>query len=300
MTEALHASGFEVHFLCKRPFLEILKSRPDIKKVWLLEDSLDPLLDSLKNEKFDYIIDLHNNIRSKKVKTSLSTKTYTLSKPRIDLFLMTQFGIRKKQQEHIVNRFLTVAKPLLKKEGNTQLSFSFCEETPSIKLPDEFISIAVGAAFYTKQIPNQILIDTINGIDFPVVLIGGQADVDKSKAIEQSCEKDLTNLTGQLSITDSAFVIKKSKVLITGDTGMMHLATALQKSVIAVFGSTHPFLGYTPFYGETNVPFEIIQNSDLGCRPCTKQGKDQCPKGHFKCMKDIEATEIIEKSKQFI
>lgn len=300
VTDALHKEDYEVHYVCKTAYAEILNHRPDISKVWELKDSMEELIQQLKNESFDHIVDLHNNLRSKHIKSALRVPAQTLDKSRIDLFLMTQLSIKKKQHPHIVERFLDVIDSLV--ESRTQSPLSFYKEVDydGLALPASFVCIAVGAAFYTKQIPETLLIKTINQLNLPVVLIGGPDDEQRAKKIQESCSGKLTNLVGQLSISESAEVIDQSEVLLTGDTGMMHLAAALQKSVVAVFGSTHPFLGYSPYYGDTSTKFEIVQNTNLNCRPCTKQGKDECPKGHFKCMTALKANDLIKKINQFI
>ena len=83
-------------------------------------------------------------------------------------------------------------------------------------------------------------------------------------------------------------------MLISGDTGMMHIGAALNVPMVNIFGSTHPILGYTPFYGTNTNKSTIIENTELSCRPCTKQGRDYCPKGHFKCMNAISVDQMLD------
>jgi len=296
VTKALHNLGSEVHYLCKDVFKEILESRPDVIKVWCIKSDVSEVISDLKNEQFDFIVDLHNNLRSKQIKSALRIKAFTLQKPRIKNLLLTQFGVNKLSGKHIVNRFLDVVKPLGITYENASLDYFFGPLDNLSSLPEKFVSIAVGAAYYTKQIPIDKLVQVIDGLDSEIVLIGGPDDVDLALAIQNKVSKKLINLVGKINISSSAKVIAQSDVLISGDTGMMHLAAALKKSVVAVFGSTHPVLGYTPFYGNAEIPFSIVQNESLKCRPCTKQGKNSCPKGHFKCMIDLDVQQIIDKT----
>ena len=93
----------------------------------------------------------------------------------------------------------------------------------------------------------------------------------------------------RLSILESAWILKLSNVVYSNDTGFMHIASALQKKVVSIFGSTHPSLGFFPY--KTN--FYVYQNTNLSCRPCTKIGLNRCPAGHFKCMNEIKFDHII-------
>jgi heptosyltransferase-2 len=79
----------------------------------------------------------------------------------------------------------------------------------------------------------------------------------------------------------------------------MHVAAALKKPVIAVWGSTTPSLGMVPYYGKNYLanrsnPYNNVQVHKLWCRPCTKIGRHKCPQGHFKCMKNISVNEIVQ------
>lgn len=287
-----------MHFLVKAAFRDLLEPNPQIKKVWSFSKDLSEVLPALKQEKFHTLIDLHNNLRSRKVKAALNAPSHTLAKDRLKLWLLTQAKLKMEPQAHIVNRFLKVVEPLgiAVPEPATEFYFSDASPSPLVEsLPEKFLCIAVGAAWATKEIPIAKLNETLEQLTYNnIVLIGGPADVERSELLEGGAT--LINLTGQLSIEDSARVIERSAVLLTGDTGMMHIAAALRVPVVAIFGSTHPVLGYTPHTPIGGVRnSQIIQQENLSCRPCTKQGKASCPKGHFKCMNDI-SVDIITKA----
>ena len=131
------------------------------------------------------------------------------------------------------------------------------------------------------------------------MLLGGKDDVSKAKELLDHRPQGIINLCDNLNIQASAEVIKNSILLLSGDTGLMHIAATLDTKVVAVYGSTHPILGYTPYYNGNNKSI-IIENNQLNCRPCTKQGRDTCPKGHFKCMKDLDSSVLIDKISSFI
>ena len=101
-------------------------------------------------------------------------------------------------------------------------------------------------------------------------------------------------------ITTAATIWAVAALVIAHDTGLMHIAAAFKKQVIAVWGSTTPSFGMVPYYGEKFLlsnapPSDDIQVHKLWCRPCTKMGKHYCPQGHFRCMKDISITDIVKR-----
>ena len=307
--KALSDAGYLVHYLTKASFAEILTHNVYVDKVWKLERELSTLLPSLREEAYNVVIDLHNNLRSSQVKSALSCQAHTLQKNRIPLWILTQTPFKNHMEKHIVTRFLDVLKPLGIIISNPETSYalpkSLSQNEKLISLPKNYLAIAVGAAWKTKTIPSDKILSIIEKSGFSdIVLIGGPDEMEKASEVMVRSKRPVINLVGHLSINESAFVINGSSVLLTGDTGMMHIAAALGVPTVAVFASTHPALGYTPFYSETRASagptHYLIQNENLRCRPCTKQGKAHCPKGHFRCMLDLDNSEIVEKINSFI
>jgi heptosyltransferase-2 len=109
------------------------------------------------------------------------------------------------------------------------------------------------------------------------------------------------NACGKFSLNESADLVRKSKLVIAHDTGLMHIAAAFKKPVISIWGSTTPSFGMVPYYGknflsaQNKSPYDNVQVHKLWCRPCTKFGRHKCPQGHFKCMKNISINEIVLK-----
>ena len=148
-------------------------------------------------------------------------------------------------------------------------------------------------------------IELCDKINKPIILVGGKNEYKDSVEIENFFNSDLDtnntisdilnkktlihNLCGKLSIMESAWFLKLANVVYSNDTGFMHIAAALKKKVVSIFGSTHPSLGFYPY--RTN--FFVYQNTRLSCRPCTKIGHSDCPAGHFKCMNELKFDDII-------
>jgi heptosyltransferase-2 len=137
----------------------------------------------------------------------------------------------------------------------------------------------------------------LSNIDYPVVLIGGKPDYEFGETIREKHLKHVFNTCGKFSINQSASVIKQSKVVVSPDTGMMHLAAALKKPLISIWGNTIPEFGMYPYY--PNPLSAIFEVKGLSCRPCSKLGYKKCPKNHFRCIEDINYQEVVAKIEGF-
>jgi len=297
VVRALALAGHELHYLCKKALVSLVENNPHIKKSWGFDNNWTTLVELLKAEKYDVILDLHNNIRSLKLRKALGLSALVFKKNRVNDVLITRFKFARKQRQHIVNRFMDTASTLIEDSFDIKTEFYFPKgkSYDDLELPDgNYICIAVSTAHHTKNIPSPSLKALIKNLDSNIILLGGPGDREIAKAIHHGGPNSkIIDYAGKLSIDESAYVISKSKLLLTGDTGLMHIAAALGVSVAVVFGSTHPILGYTPFYGSNHIKHAFIQNDELTCRPCTRQGRESCPKGHFKCMKGISVDKIV-------
>ncbi|RYZ44367.1 MAG: glycosyl transferase, partial [Chitinophagaceae bacterium] len=131
-----------------------------------------------------------------------------------------------------------------------------------------------------------------------IILLGAKEERAEGDAIASVDPIKIYNACGKFSLHESADLVRQSKVVIAHDTGLMHIAAALRKQVIAIWGSTTPSFGMVPYYGKNFLqrvppPSDDVQVHKLWCRPCTKIGRNKCPQGHFKCMKNISIDEIV-------
>ena len=178
----------------------------------------------------------------------------------------------------------------------------FIPETAIVKNEDiptshlhGYIAIVIGAALATKQLPVHKLRELCIAIDHPLILLGGKEDFEAGAAIAAVDPIKIYNACGKFGLDESADLLRRSKIVISHDTGLMHIAAALQKPLITVWGNTVPAFGMYPYYGERSVVrFDTIEVKNLWCRPCSKIGYKKCPKGHFKCMELIAVNEIVK------
>ncbi len=291
-------SSCELHYLTKVHFQQILEANPAISKIYAIEKDVKEVIPALKAEKYDVIIDLHNNIRSRQISAALKTKTYRYDKQRIKRFLLTQFKINL-LNNHVVDRYFTAVTPLQVINDGKGLDY-FIPEKDNVTMQQMpfthlagYCVIVVGAKHFTKQIPMVKLEELCSKIKIPILLMGGPDDVYMGLQLENMDPFKISSACGRYNINQAAAVIKRAKYVITPDTGMMHIAAAFNKRIISIWGGTEKRLGFTP-YLMNNTTSVIIENNQLSCRPCHKHGLDKCPKGHFKCMMDLDMQKVVD------
>tara|TARA_B100000683_G_scaffold268776_1_gene304558 strand:- start:20031 stop:20981 length:951 start_codon:yes stop_codon:yes gene_type:complete len=278
----------EVHFITKNLYKTIVNNNPHIDKVYSINSSTNEVLNGLKNEKYDYLIDLHNNIRSFQLRT-VADNYLSYNKQNFKKFLLVKFGIDMLNNKHTVDRYYDTVSSLGIKPDGVGLDF-FLDEKDIVDIGiynSEYISFAIGGTHFTKILPIGKIIEICNHQDKQVILVGGKEDFDRGERIAAQCD-NVINTCGDFTLNQAAYIVKNSNFLITHDTGMMHIAAAFKMKIISVFGGTHPQLGFTPYLPNPNN--KIIQIENLNCRPCHRYGKSKCPKNHFKCMKDIDVS----------
>jgi ADP-heptose:LPS heptosyltransferase len=284
----------EIHFITKDIYQSILADNPHIDKLILFKDDINEVVESMKTEQYDFVVDLHHNLRSLRLKKNLKRPSSSFPKVNVQKFLLTNFKIDRMPEAHIVDRYFKAAQQIgVFNDGNGLDYFIPENDRLDIKaydIPEEYVAFAIGAQYATKRLPNEKIIEIIKGIKMPVVLLGGPSDEDNARFIQSKC--DVIDLVGKININQSASVIQRAKKVISHDTGMMHIAVALKKQVISIWGNTTPNLGMYPYYPENRELF-TIHEVDLKCRPCSKIGYQKCPKKHFNCMEQQDVEKII-------
>jgi ADP-heptose:LPS heptosyltransferase len=294
----------EVHFITKKQFVNILESNPYISKVHSIEKNISEISMELKKEKFDFIVDLHHNLRSTQLKYLLGKRSKAFRKLNFEKWLAVNFGIQKFPKTHIVDRYFETVESLgVINDGKGLDYFIPANDEVDIKtLPIAFqngyIGFVIGAKHFTKQLPNEKIASIIQKINQPIILLGGKEDTIKANqvisALPPPSSKQLFNACGKYNLNQSASLVKQARKIITHDTGLMHIAAALKKEIVSVWGNTIPEFGMSPYYGELLIASHISQVQNLSCRPCSKLGHIKCPKGHFMCMNQIKMDEIVK------
>lgn len=288
----------EIHFLTKQAFRGLVDPNPYIDKVMVLGPSWELMIHQLRDEGYDHIIDLHHNLRSLRVKRALHPAPSTsFNKLNFKKWLLTAFKINLLPREHIVDRYLRAVQAFGVTNDGGGLDY-FIPEHEKLQIEDlptshqmGYIGVVIGAALETKQLPKHKLMQLCSAIEYPVVLLGGPEDKAAGEEIAALDNIKIYNACGKFTLHESAGLVKHAKLIISHDTGLMHIASAFQKTILSVWGNTVPQFGMAAYFGAkegTDTRFEV---RGLWCRPCSKIGFHRCPLGHFKCMErqDVKA-----------
>lgn len=296
----------EVHFVTKEAHRDLLENNPHVDHLHLLNGRLKDLIGELRAEGFDYIIDLHHNIRSAMIKFWLRKPSGSFLKLNIEKWLLTRFKVNRLPSKHIVARYFKAATLAGASDDGLGLEFFLPDDAmvPGSELPPFFgagyVAFVIGGKHATKRLPNEKIVSICNKLSGQVLLIGGEEDADNGRMIARSCGGHVVNGCGRFTLHQSAYLVKQSKLVISHDTGMMHIAAAFNKYLISVWGNTVPAFGmvpYMPKYSERSI---IVEVEGLACRPCTKIGYDKCPKQHFDCMMKINEDKIVDSAHRIL
>lgn len=291
----------EIDYIVRKEYSDLLKLNPHLNKVFQFSRNEKDILTTLaeiKKTNYDLIIDLQNNLRSKKIISNNNPKVVRFSKNSWQKFLLVNFKINKlKNEPQIPVRYArTISGFQLDKNGLDL----FTDRTTDNRIlgKENLIGFCPGAHHYTKRWFKEYFIELGNKltkIGYTIVLFGGKTDkglcAEISKEISGSI--DVSNID---DILQTAADMKLCKAVVSNDSGLMHTAAAVGTKVVAIFGSTVKEFGFTPY----NCKNLILENKSLNCRPCTHIGRSSCPKKHFNCMKLIKPEFVFEQLKSFL
>ena len=287
----------EIHFLTKTNFVSLVENNPYVSKIYSIKDKVAEVAEALKKENYGFVIDLHKNLRSAQAKRAAGSKAFSFNKLNIEKWLLVNLKINKLPNIHIIDRYFETVKTLGVVNDNAGLDY-FIPEKDNVDInaafnlnANNYYALVVGGSYYTKQIPINKLQEICSLSDKPIIVLGGKEDVATGLQLEKEFTGKVFSPCGKLNINQSASIIQHADKVITSDTGLMHIASAFKKDIFSLWGNTVPEFGMYPYLPGKNS--KILEVKNLSCRPCSKLGYSKCPKGHFKCMQDINVTEIF-------
>lgn len=288
--------GAEIHFLTKPAFKYIYDGNPYLDKLLLLKDTLNETIKEIKAERYDHIIDLHSNLRTAiiKLKTGIPASTY--NKQTIKKWLSLKLRMQLIPPVHLVDRYMKAVEFLGVKNDGLPINYFLKKEYDIATLlpaahQNNYIAFIIGAAHFTKRMPNEKVVTICKELNYPIVLLGGNDVRENGEFIANALGEKIYNACGSTALDESVFIVSKAAYVIGFDTGLTHIAEAFDKPIASIWGSTVPeLLGVQPY----QLSRSLVAGVQLSCRPCSKFGLPKCPKGHFKCMYDINEKEIVD------
>ncbi|MDB4584188.1 glycosyltransferase family 9 protein [Draconibacterium sp.] len=288
----------EVHFITKQKYMCILEANPYIDKVHIFKENLHGIFHELRREKFDYIIDLHHNFRSGRIKRRIKAPAYSVDKLNLRKMLLVQFKINRLPNVHIVDRYLETLSSFNIKNDGQGLDY-FIPENDIFKkedLPPTFqngyVAFVIAATYKTKKLPVEKVSEICKKLKYPVILLGGKDEFDEGEKVLSQSKGNVLNYAGKITLNQSASLVQGANVVLSNDTGLMHMAAAFKKKILSIWGNTIPDFGMYPYQPDPVSHCLEVQN--LSCRPCSKLGKHKCPKKHFKCMNEMNTDNAVQ------
>lgn len=295
-----------IHFLTKQKFKAVSIANPYIDHFHYFDGDFTAMRRALQAERFDYVIDLHKNLRTFRLRLYLRCKWLSYRKLSVQKFLLTKLHWDIMPREHITTRSLNTLLPLGIKDDGLGLDYFIpSDETLDLnRLPashqNGFGVIVIGASYFTKRLPVQKIVELVKRLNQPILLLGGPEDSAAGDEIVQlSNTKNVLNTCGRYKLNESADLVRHAAWVVSHDTGLQYIACAFQKRVLAVWGGTSPKLAVEPYYGSRQpANYRNFIVPDLPCQPCSNFGLKSCPKKHFNCMnlQDVDAIvrEVID------
>lgn len=296
LADQIHG-GAEIHYLTKRIFAPIILSSPRVSKVYAIDKSTNEVVADLKEEAYDYIIDLHRNLRSSRVKIALKTLSFTFKKYNFEKWLLVNFGIDRMPDMHIVDRYMETLKAFGVKDDGKGLDYFIpdADKVPEDNIPashrNGYTALVIGAAHWRKKPRRRQYIEMCRGLPGPITLLGGPEDRGEGEAIAAEFDDRVWNAAGGFSIHGSADLVRRALLVITPDTGLMHIAAAFHRPIISLWGATVPQFGMSPYRNEAlNL---IVQADHLTRRPCSKLGT-RCKYKPCRCIDELPLEKAVE------
>lgn len=297
----------EIHYVTRAPFAQLVEHHPAIHTLHVLpaEPTLSDVLAlraRLVAIGFDVVFDLHNNLRTRVLRWRLAR----------DLCVVRKRALPRAALVHLHRDWYRDDVPVAERYIETAARYGVVpdEDPPDLVVPDDVagamqarigadnaparrIAICAGAKHFTKRWPAEHLAEfcamLIETSDVTIHFFGGSDDAPQAQALCTRAPERMRSHCGELTLVETAAALSQCDVALTMDSGLMHIATARRVPVVAIFGSTVRQFGFSPY----NAQARVVEASDVDCRPCSHIGRASCPKGHFRCMREILPSSIF-------
>jgi ADP-heptose:LPS heptosyltransferase len=264
-----------IDFITKRRFSTLLEGNPHIDRVICIDKRVSEVSDILRQEHYDYVVDLHNNLRSKQVKRLTRSMDFTLDKRNLAKWLYVQTKREILSIGHVVHRGYQTVKALGVNDDGKGLDFFIdpSQEVAMHTLPEAvrngYIAYAIGGQMPGKVLPIEQMVSLCQRIKQPMVLLGGPEDRATGDLVVSACGARVFNACGAFSLQQSASLLRQAQSVLTHDTGLMHIAAALGKKVVSLWFATTPQLGFAPYHPAHG---SVMVEAHCPKRPTSKLG----------------------------
>jgi heptosyltransferase II len=310
LLRALRAAnpGARITVLTKAQFAPLLSHNPHLNEVIGIEpgEGIRSVARRIRGIRYSHMLDLHGSLRSRLLRRLVPGPWSTYRKRRLArAVLIVAKRDLYSDAPPIPERYFEAAEPLGIGPDGGPPDFFLSEAADAragsrlaqLGLAQDgrpLVAMAPGAAHATKRWPAEawtVLARRVSATGADVALLGGPGDVTLTQWIAERAGVSVASLAGVLGLQETGAVIRRAEVLVSGDTGLMHMATGVGTPVVALFGPTVRQFGFFPYNADHSVVVEL----ELACRPCSAQGGRACPLGHHRCLRAIAPADVFER-----
>lgn len=286
-----------VTFVTKAAWAPLLAGHPHVTRVEALApgESVRALAARLRPGAWAHRLDLHGSLRSRALRTLVGGRWRGYRTPRLRRAARVWTGARVAAIPHVAEQYFAAARDLavVPDGGPAHVTPTPADAARAAALMprDPYVVIVPGAAHATKRWPTghwNRLVALLEGRGLVTVVAGAADDAGlvTAPAAVRACG---------IGLGPTAALLRGAAAVVAGDTGLMHLATAVAAPVVALFGPTDPALGYAPYRARA-----VVLARDLPCRPCSTYGGAHCPMRHHRCMIDLAPDDVERAVQEFV
>ena len=298
-----------ITYVTKRMYVPLLAHNPRVNEVigFAPEGRLADLARTLRGRSFTHRFDLHGSLRSRALRRLVGGRWRGYPKRRLarTILIRTKRDVFR-DRRHVAERYFDAARDLgVTPDGgpadlflprSTQDGARRFLISQNLGTSRSLVAVAPGAAHFTKRWPVrhwQRLTTQLTLSGYDVVVLGGPSEQGIGEEIAAAGAEQAASAAGRFDLLGTAALIKEARCVVVGDTGVMHLTTAVGVPVVTLFGPTVRAFGFTPYQARAT-----LLEEDLPCRPCTAMGGPRCPLGHHLCLEGLIPDRVFQAVKQ--
>jgi len=284
-----------IDYCTKAAFESLLALNPALSSVCTPE--------SIPATAYDLVVDLQNNARSRAMVRSLKAgmvRRYRKKNWKKLLLVRLKLNLYGEGYCSVVERYRAALDGLVDSvDAPCTLHPSPADKLFAAEAIGEgrpVLAVCFGANHFTKRYPAESFAAVISAVlasrPVRIILLGGKEDIPEAEkimaALPENALRQVRSLAGATTLMQSAALLAASDLVLSNDTGLMHMASAFGRKLFVIFGSSVGAFGFLPW----RTSYELFETDGLDCRPCSHIGRNACPKGHFRCMREISAERI--------
>jgi lipopolysaccharide heptosyltransferase II len=297
--------GARITVLTRLVHAPLLSHNPHVNQVIGVtsDRGISGVVSALRAHRYSHKLDLHDSVRSRMLRLLMPGRWRTYPKHRLARTMLIHAKKNwYRDSRPVAERYFDAARDLdVVPDGAPPDLFLSPEavreaadwlDQIGLRSDRPLVALAPGAAHATKRWPLEHwhgLVSRIRREGFNVVLVGGTDDASVAQALAANAGSGVVNAAGRFGLQGTGAVLQRARTLVSGDTGIMHMATAVETPVVALFGPTVRPFGFFPYAERA----EVVELA-LPCRPCSSKGSSRCPLGHHRCLGDMNPDLIFE------